>query len=159
MVRENINKRRFSRINMRLLRELGLSLSKTAGDNLLAIEFGESVKVTEVLKEISRIEYNKPPVKSLTDFYIAYYEKEIKKENVNSSHIIENNTAQNNGVENDIVEEKTTVESLKDELIGLLNQRNALDMKISEKEKRVDELLEIIGSDEEDVFEEESEVE
>lgn len=122
---------------------------------MLAIEFGESVKVIEVLKEISRIEYNKPPVKSLTDFYIAYYEKE----NVNSSHIIENNTAQNNGVENDIVEEKTTVESLKDELIGLLNQRNALDMKISEKEKRVDELLEIIGSDEEDVFEEESEVE
>ena len=150
-----LTKEDFQESIWRLLRELGLSLSKTAGDNLLAIEFGESVKVIEVLKEISRIEYNKPPVKSLTDFYIAHYEKE----NVNSSHIIENNTAQNNGVENDIVEEKTTVESLKDELIGLLNQRNALDMKISEKEKRVDELLEIIGSDEEDVFEEASEVE
>lgn len=140
VLERTLTKEEFQESIWRLLYELGLNLSKTTGDNLLAIEFGESVKVIEVLKEISRIEYDEPSVKSLTDFYIAYYEKEIKKENVNLSHIIENNTAQNNGVENDIVEEKTTVESLKEELIRLLNQRNALDMKISELLNQVNAL-------------------
>ena len=49
-------------------------------------------------------------------------------------------------------ENNINIEQVKEEI-------KKLKFEILEKEKRVDELLEIIGSDEEDVFEEESEVE
>lgn len=137
VLERTLTKEDFQETIWRLLyEELGIIVSTKTADNLLAREFGESVKVIDVLKIISIIEYDLPSAKSLTDFYIAYYEKE----NVNSSYIVENNTAQNNCVENDIVKEKTTVESLKDELIRLLNQRNALDMKISELLNQVNAL-------------------
>lgn len=49
-------------------------------------------------------------------------------------------------------ENNITIEQVKEEI-------KKLKLEILEKEKRVDELLEIIYSDEEDVFEEKSEVE
>lgn len=51
-----------------------------------------------------------------------------------------------------MVENNITIEQVKEEI-------KKLKLEILEKEKRIDELLEIIGSDEEDVFEEENEVE
>lgn len=52
----------------------------------------------------------------LTNFYVEYYNTQMKKDE-KEEHIIEN--------------DKESLSTLKDELVTLLNQRNALDLKIS----------------------------
>lgn len=76
----------------------------------ISIENGGKCRYIDLLKELgSKFEY-------LTDFYIEYYNTQIKKEN-KEEELIEN--------------EKDSLDTLKNELVGLLNQRNALDAKIA----------------------------
>ena len=121
-----ITKDQFQNSFWMILFNIGLKISSDTRHILYKLDFGESIKLIDVLKEVSKIEKERSAVKELTDFYIEYYENEIQKE-FNSSC-------------NGIVEEKTTIASLKDELVRLLNQRNALDKKISELLEQVNAL-------------------
>lgn len=78
--------------------------------NKIAFENGGKCRYIDLLKVIeSKFEY-------LTDFYIEYYNTQIEKENKG---------------EVTVESDKKSLDTLKKELISLLNQRNALDTKIA----------------------------
>ena len=76
----------------------------------ISFKNGGKCRYIDLIKELSsKFEY-------LTDFYIEYYNTQLNKQNVE---------------ETPVESDKKSLDTLKNELIGLLNQRNALDTKIA----------------------------